>query len=225
MTGLIVGTGSVLTCVHVTLPTLDHARDLRSSIEDVSRLRFSLAHENAHLVLAPSGPNYTGATALAEGIQWIAGIVQVNDWLQLPPGVAATADTAPTFPPDGTLLSPWSHRTSAPAEVTIQAQSSLYGGGSGGLRGRLIALTFREDVLPPDNNAALLRLLDGILAALCLMLVLVLAALGRHLDVRTFALVMLAACLHYGHRGEPADHAFLPSADIRRCWGAARTVM
>ena len=64
-------------------------------------------------------------------------------------------------------------------------------------------------------------MLDGILAALCLMFVLVLAALARRPDGLIFVLVMLAACLRYGRREEPDDHAFLPKADTGHRQGSS----
>jgi hypothetical protein len=61
-----------------------------------------------------------------------------------------------------------------------------------------------------NSRVGLLRVIDGILAALRLLLVLVLTALSQHLDALTFVLVMLAVCLRYGRRTEPGDHAYLP---------------
>ena len=51
-----------------TPASLDHVRDLRSAIEGVSRLRYTLAHEDAHLLF---GPNATGMTS-------VLGIVSVG---------------------------------------------------------------------------------------------------------------------------------------------------
>ena len=73
-----------------------------------------------------------------------------------------------------------------------------------------IFLAFHRDVPSANSRAGLLRVIDGILAALRLLLVLVLTALTRQLNARTFVLVMLAVCLRYGRRTEPGDHAFLP---------------
>jgi len=52
----------------------------------------------------------------------------------------------------------------------------------------------------------LLRLVDGIRAVICWLLVLVLAALTRRPDVVAFLLVLLAARLRFGRRGESDDH-------------------
>jgi hypothetical protein len=65
---------------------------------------------------------------------------------------------------------------------------------------------------PTDSRspAEILRFIDGFLAALRLLLLLVLTALSQQLDALSFVLVMLAACLRYGRRAEPGDHDFLP---------------
>jgi len=77
--------------------------------------------------------------------------------------------------------------------------------------GQWLPRTFRADALMRHSRVALLRLLDGILGALSLMLVRVKTALSRHPDALIFVLVMLSACLRYGRREEPGDHAFLPT--------------
>ena len=169
-----------------TTASLDHVRGLQSAIEGVSRLRYTLAHEDAHLVL---GHNATGMTAIFGVFKWLAGIYRVDRWQQ-----TLTADE---------LL----------AGASLDQDHHL-GIGFGGLRERPIMLAVRPDAFPPVDRAALLRLVDGILTALCLTLILVLAGLARRPDGLTFVLVMLAACLRYGRREEPDDHAFLPKADI-----------
>lgn len=75
--------------------------------------------------------------------------------------------------------------------------------------------------VPQVDRAALLRLLDGILTALGLTLILVLAALARRPDGLMFVLVMLAACLRYGRREEPGDHAWLPGHQYRTSLGSS----
>jgi hypothetical protein len=170
---LVVGPGTVLTSNHVIAHR--QARDLRRGIEDLSRLRYDLAHENAHLQLL-GGANSTGMTACLEAIDWLAAVARLNEWLQAPSSDADPASALVAQQPDG---GPW------------------------------LLPKFNEAALPRDSGVALLRLLDGILAALCLMLVRVLAALSRHPDALMFVLIMLAACLRYGRREEPGDHAFL----------------
>jgi hypothetical protein len=64
-----------------------------------------------------------------------------------------------------------------------------------------------------DSLAAVVRVIDSVLAAMHHMRLLVRAGLGYGQNALTFALVMLAARRHYGHRSEPDDHASLP---IRR---------
>jgi len=124
---------------------------------------------------------------------------------------------------DLTAFVPWSSYTSAAVQPITLAQSFEYGcqrivivpcPPAQNLRDilgcRAFQLTFQEDALPAGSTAAFLRFIDGILAALRLMLVLVLTALSQQLDALDFVLVILAACLRYGRREEPDDHAFLP---------------
>jgi hypothetical protein len=177
-----------------TTASLDHVRGLQNAIEGVSRLRYTLAHEDAHLAF---GRNATGMTAIFGAFKWLAGIYQVDRWQQ-----TLTADE---------LV----------AGASLDQDQHL-GIGFGGLRvssvvalqTASIMLAIRADAFPPVDRTALLRLVDGILTALCLTLILVLAALARRPDRLTFVLVMLAACLRYGRREEPDDHAFLPKVDI-----------
>jgi len=161
-------------------------RVLRRGIDEVSSLRYTLAHENAHLELEPlKGPNFTGMTAILGAFEGLAGATRIGERPQVP-----STDEVPA----STLL--------VHNQVTWRRFV--------GLPGQRCLLAFREDVLPQDNRSVFLRLLDGVLAALRLMLVRVLAALSLHADALTFVLVMLAACLRYGRRSEPDDHAFLP---------------
>jgi hypothetical protein len=60
-----------------------------------------------------------------------------------------------------------------------------------------------------DSWAAMVRVIDSVLAAMRLMRLLVRACLSYRLNALAFVLVMLAVCRHYGHRSEPDDHASL----------------
>ncbi|MGH3374161.1 MAG: hypothetical protein ACRDP6_05435 [Actinoallomurus sp.] len=55
------------------------------------------------------------------------------------------------------------------------------------------------------TDAAFLRLLRGILAALRLLLVVLLTALARAADLLTFVLIVIAVRRRFGHRHEPSD--------------------
>jgi hypothetical protein len=143
------------------------ARDLRRDIQDVSSLRYTLAHENAHLQLDSRSPNFSGMAALLEVLHLLAGLVRFDERPQAPST-------------DAILANAW----------LVQNQNA--GHGFVGLPSPRLPLAFREGVLPRNNKSASLRLLDGILAALCLMLMRVLAALSRHPDGLIFVLVMLA---------------------------------
>jgi hypothetical protein len=165
-------------------PSLRQARQLQRGIEDVSSLRYTLAHEHAHLELESQGPNLTRTTAILGVLQWLA-LARIGDQ----PGEPSI--------------------DAVPASARL-VQNQITGHDFVRLPGPQLLLAFREDVLARAGGSTFLRFLDGILAALRLMLVLVLAALSRHPDALTFVLVILAACLRYGRRSEPANHTFLP---------------
>lgn len=123
---------------------------------------------------------------------------------------------------DPTAFGPWSRYASAALQPITLTQYFEYGCQGivvvpcspfqnlrENLGCRAFRLTFQDDALP-TGSTAFLRFIDGSLAALRLMLVLVLATLSQQLDALDFVLVILAACLRYGRREEPDDHAFLP---------------
>ena len=202
----IIAPASILARIIMSRPVRDHARDLQHSIGNLSRLRFTLAHENAHLLLdcPDPDPNYTASMALYERIRWLASAVWVD---------AALANTTPAFPSDWTTFSPRSGATSTVNETTVPARPlkhTVRSAALAALAAESLLLEFQAGVLPADSKAASLRLIDGILAALRLLFGLVLTALSQHLNVLTFVLVMLAVCLRYGRRAEPDDCAFLP---------------
>ena len=190
---VVAGPRAVLARDHFIFPR--QARDLRRGIEDVSSLRYTLAHENAHLQLESRSPNCTGMTAFLEAFQWLTGVALSGEQPHVP-----STDAVPA---------------SAPL-----VQNQISGRGFVGSPGPRLLLAIKDGALPRDDRTALLRFLDGILAALCLMLVRVLAALSRRPDALTFALVLLAACLRYGRRGEPDDHAFLPTRRYQTSLGS-----
>jgi hypothetical protein len=73
-----------------------------------------------------------------------------------------------------------------------------------------VTVTIKSELLTHVQSDALVRLIDGILAALTLLLVAILSALSHQPDAIAFVLVVVATCRHYGHRGEPDGHSFLP---------------
>jgi hypothetical protein len=84
-------------------------------------------------------------------------------------------------------------------------------------------VTIRDKQLARDYRAGLLRLVDGILSALRLMLVRLLAALAHQAQATGFLLMLISAVRRYGRRGEP-DHLPLPVSPLQpnRPWGAVR---
>lgn len=69
----------------------------------------------------------------------------------------------------------------------------------------IFMVTARAEQFLRDRRAALLRLVDGLIAAVRRMLMTMLAASVRGSAAIGFLLVMLAAVRHFGRRGEP-DH-------------------
>jgi hypothetical protein len=83
-------------------------------------------------------------------------------------------------------------------------------------------VTIQDKQAARDYRAGLLRLIDGILSALHLMQVVLLAALAHQPQAISCVLVMLSSIRHYGHRGEPdawplSDFSLKPEQQ----WGAA----
>lgn len=77
-----------------------------------------------------------------------------------------------------------------------------------------IRVTTSNKQIAQDHRDGLRRFVDGVLAALRLIIVAVLAALSHLATAPTFLLVMLATVRHYGHRGEP-DGYFLPALAVQ----------
>jgi hypothetical protein len=169
------------------------ARTLRRRISDMSRERFDLAHEVGHTLLL-QGSSLRN-TAVGEAVEAPAFADLVDNSIDA--SLAGTTQASASFasPLDGMRFKLWSRRLDGPVKNFCPVQAFAPTRGSHELPGSPVLLTFRDDALPRDTKAALLRFLDGILAALRLMLVRVLDALSRRPDALAFVLVMLAACL------------------------------
>lgn len=203
-TTFLLARGSVLTVGHLIDPATYRPGDVRHRIDTLSDLRHDLLlfDSATSLSLDYPKPNFTGAMAILEAVHLLAGAARVNVWLQPSSAGTVPARTALSPPIDEPPFSPRWYPPNGAVEIATQAHEAMH-----------VLLRFQEEALPPDNTVALLRLLDGILAALGLMLIRVLAALGRQPDALTFVLVMLATCLRYGRREEQDGDTFLP---IRR---------
>jgi hypothetical protein len=183
-------------------PPPERVIDLRRSIGGLQVLRSDVAALGlvAYSAVVSSRPNYTAAVSFLESA----------------PRLTVTyspVGTAPIVSPTVADISfeyfrPWS-TTSAPLSPGPRMP---YGYAS--LSRPWLKLTLGDDVFSADSKAVLLRFVDGVIAALCLLLVRVMAAIARHPDVLTFVLVMLAVCLRYGRRGEPDDYALPAHAPI-----------
>src|ERR1035438_7121352 len=134
--GFVVGSLTVLACDHVA-PSFHKARDLRRGIQDVSSLRYTLAHENAHLRLESQGPNFTGMTSVMGAFQWLASVAWFGKLPQTPSIDAVPGST----------------------QLVQDQNAGHYFAGLPGLR---LLLAYREAALPWDARSAFLRLLDSI---------------------------------------------------------------
>lgn len=209
----------VMTAVHVTEPDMDHARDLRRAILSLSRQRFDLAHECAHLLVEDDVaaftecPEYAGGAGRTTSALWLFAPLEFGsnaapalDQISIKPAWWPT--TSAPIGPNASLLHSYRHLTApwGPDDPNAWYRPSA-------IHERSIRLVDLPGVSSAVSSAALIRLIDGILAALGLILMRVLAALTRQPDAPILVLVMLAACLRFGRREEPEDGSFLP---IRR---------
>jgi hypothetical protein len=107
--------------------------------------------------------------------------------------IASTAST-PRPKNSGWPIQRWTDWLSADRAAAIAEHCDL----------RFVTLFVRLD---PQHQLreGLLQLIDGILTALCLALILCLAAFAYCPNVRSFVLVLVATARHYGHRSEPDD--------------------
>ena len=154
----------------------------RHALGVATRLRNSLAHETAHELLdlplpVIFGINNSGMSSVFYVVKYLSGI-SVDE-----PISVRTTDLSPA---DAPFL------RNQNAVDRLRSQS-------------LNPMARRVEVFIRVARSALLRLLDGIITALCLVLMFALAALARLPHGLAFILVMLAACLRYGRRDEPAD--------------------
>jgi hypothetical protein len=207
---------------------------LRALDQNIGRLSaqrdtYSQAHELAHHVMAANQENLTGAVAAFDTFL----LLQTRDYYYLtdrpvrfptnvsqpnPPPVSLFAST-----PSASRLPNWN--TAAFAGMISQTWLELGDGTQAtvtptfsvcnpDLAGFVPTRAFNylsigARSLIIDSWAAMVRVIDSVLAAMRLMRVLIRACLGHRLNALAFVLVMLAACRHYGHRSEPDDHAYL----------------
>jgi hypothetical protein len=106
---------------------------------------------------------------------------------------------------------------SAESQRAVLHRPDVLRAGCGGVLRRVhqraCPVSIRTAELARNYLVALLRLIDGILAAMYLVLVVVLAALMQQPLILTFLLILLAIARHYGHRGEP-DGWVLPASAL-----------
>lgn len=176
-------------------PAPERVSDLRRSIGDLHVMRADIATIGivAYSLLVSGQPTYTATVPCLESAPPLT--------VTYSPVGTAHIDFQTTATISREALQPWS-----PVFAPLP-QSRRMPYGSASWPSHPLRLAVVEKLFTADRRAAFLRLLDGLLAVLCLLLVRVLAALSRRPDVRTFVLVMLAVCLRYGRREESDDYA------------------
>jgi hypothetical protein len=193
------------------------------------RNAYSQAHELAHHVMAANEADLTGTVVVIDNLL----MLEARDYDQLPdwPTSFATGVTQPSpspmslfaNPPSAFRLPTWS--TCEFAGMIAQTWLDLGDGTQAtatptpSVRNPdparsappsvVYYLSVGAGSLIIDSWAAIVRVIDSVLAAMRLMRLLVRAGLRYGLNALTFVLVILAACRHYGHRSEPDDHASL----------------
>lgn len=189
------------------------------------RNAYSQAHELAHHVMAANEENLTGMALVFDVLLMIAACAdgQLADWptgvtQHSPPLMSLFANTPPAL-----RLPTWTTRAFAEmraqtwlrsgdrAQATSTPTTSVRNPGPARIAPLRVFyhLSVGAGSLIIDSWAAIVRVIDSVLAAMRLMRLLVRACLSYRLNALAFVLVMLAVCRHYGHRSEPDDHASL----------------
>lgn len=182
------------------------ASEVLRKLETASRLRNMIVHRAAHSAYdvvwwIPS----TAALYLGQAKEYDCYLAQSD--ARLRPSISGTSDdTVLELPPRDESAEPWSRLITSVGTTTLTQPPREF-------HDYLPVGTIYPILVRLENTGWLIRFLDGILAALSLLLLAVLTALSGHVDLLVFVLVLLAACLRYGRRDEPAAHPFLP---IRR---------
>jgi len=198
-------------------PRFNLARDLLSSIDEVSTARYNFLHETTHLALGYyDSLDVTGPLVFTQFKYQGADSSCVNDWFKLPPAEVTPVGTTLPSLFDGASSNLGAYCVMPPAEAVDQALSLL--------RVDEPPVTLRRPLLwvlvRAEHRQAFVRFLDGILAALRYMLGRVLAAISRQPAALAFVLVVLATCLRYGRRSDTDDHAFLPTRRYQTSLGS-----
>jgi hypothetical protein len=210
----------VLTCAHVLDQRIDEltaSRRAYSRLHEVGHLALS-APEVDHAIPVPFSGSLSAYTADDDD--------QPTDWLTslICDGSTQSGQLFESLAegiPSTLQLPTWNTRTFA----GITAETS-FGGGGAQAATEALAVWDPEPPAPApsqvifhvpvgagallvDSWAAMVRVIDSVLAALRLMRLRVRTGLGRRFKIVAFVLAILAACRHYGHRAEPDDHASL----------------
>ena len=189
-------------------PAPERVYDLRRSIGGLQVMRADIAAVGlvAYSALLSGQPTYAASVPCLESAPPLT--------VTYSPVGTVHIDFQTTATISRDALQPWSP-TFAPLP-----QSVLMPYGSARWPSPPLWLAVVENLFSVDSKATLLHLIDSMLAALCLLLVRVLAALSRRPDVLTFVLIMLAACLRYGRREEADDYSSLPMPRYERSLGS-----
>lgn len=189
------------------------------------RVFVSYAHELSHQVVALNGANNTGMVAVLDTINmlgrygqiaptlWTTPVAEANELLTAP---LYKSDSAPRLPArvtsDFAGMAPGAWLRITKTAILAELEQ---------LAGPRITVGLSDAMGPRLANvrAALMRLIGALLAmarrceaeirTLHRQRLHVLARIRRLPNMRTFVLVIIAVCRHYGHRSEPGDHASL----------------
>lgn len=209
---------------------LAFVRALNRNIDDLvaTRRTYSQLHDLAHQALVAHGANDTGMVLVFDSLRLLSAAD--HDHLADFPTAFFTGGLQPRpftlsplaeTPPAGGLPM-WNTR------AFVGATTGIWFGFDDGSHPAGQALSIRNleasrpapsrvvfhipvgtGALLVDGWAAMMRVIDSVLAAVLLMRLLVRAGLQHGLNGLGFVLVILATCRHYGHRSEPDDHASL----------------
>jgi hypothetical protein len=165
------------------------------------------AARGTRIVVVLDGLHEYGETAWRPPLDWPKDYSTANvlpSWLLRPPVTRSSEPRLPTWCTSdfaGMPAGTWPHEDTQTEPTATPARTApprvLY----------CLPISAGSTII--DSWASIVRVLDRVLAAMHLMRLRVRTGVERTLDIRTFVLVMLAACRHYGQRSEPDDHASL----------------
>jgi hypothetical protein len=221
--GDVPGQGSLVRHVQVSRTGAGLVWDIREL--SAQRKTFTQIHELAHHVLIQVGDNETGMTALSDACALLLQVARPSA-VERPSSLLGTS-TLPIDP--GRSLPRGVPKFYQPSWLTEGLSRSFAQTPESPVSPaqRVKLKTARPDQtllrfiaqLIADLAAALVRMVDNMLAAMHVTLARLVAALARDPNLLALVLVILAVCRRYGRRSEPDDHAVLPMRRYPTSWG------